>query len=140
MRDYHSINRYTDKMNTAIPRLTLLMVLHVQRANQSWKQRGLITMNSGKLKVNLNHHIFMLYKSAKTCHPLSLPCRGTNILIYVTCGASFYLRLWSVQPPIQSLYPLVSCIYMQECSVHSLHMSSIPMGAMSELETCFEPE
>ena len=26
---------------------------------------------------------------------------------------------------------------MQECSVHSLHMSSIPMGAMSELETCF---
>ena len=31
----------------------------------------------------------MLCKSAETCHPVSLPCKGTNILIFVTCGASF---------------------------------------------------
>ena len=47
----------------------------------------------------------MLYKSAE---------------IFVTCGASFYLWVWSAQPPIQSLYPWVRCIYMQECSVHLL--------------------
>ena len=77
-------------------------------------------MIPGKWKVNLNHRIFMLYKSAETCHPVSLTCKGTNIQIFVTCGASFYLRVWSVQPPIQSLYPWVRCIYMQECSVHLL--------------------
>ena len=31
----------------------------------------------------------MLYKSVETWHPVSLPCKGTNILIFVTCGASF---------------------------------------------------
>ena len=62
----------------------------------------------------------MLYKSAETYHPVSLPCKGSNILIFVTCGASFYLRVLSVQPPIQSLYSWVRYIYMQECSVHSL--------------------
>ena len=31
----------------------------------------------------------MLYKSAETCHPVSLPCKGTNILIFVTCGQIF---------------------------------------------------
>ena len=77
-------------------------------------------MNPGNWKVNLNHCIFMLYKSAETCHPVSLPCKGTNILIFVTCGASFYLYVWSVQPQIQSPYLLVRCIYMQECSVHLL--------------------
>ena len=77
-------------------------------------------MNPGKWKVNLNHRIFMLYESAETCHPVSLPCKGTSILIFVTCGANFYLRVWSVQPPIQSLYSWVRCIYMQECSVHLL--------------------
>ena len=142
-------------------------------------------MNPRKWKVNLNHHIFMLYKSAETCHPVSLPFNGTNILIFVTCGASFNLWVWSVQPLIQYLYPWVRCIYiklharmfcalahtssipmgainfnMQKCSLHSLiplpfsclqciymqersihsrRTSSIPMGAMSELETCFEP-
>ena len=44
---------------------------------------------------------------------------------------------------LYSLIPLLflclRCIYMQECFVHSLHRSSIPMDAMSELETCFEP-
>ena len=50
-------------------------------------------------KVNLNHWTLMLYKSAETCHLVSLPCKGTNILIFVTCGASFYLWVWSVQPP-----------------------------------------
>ena len=55
----------------------------------------------------------MLYKSAETCHPVSLPCKGTNILMFETCGASFYLWVWSVQPPIQSLYLWVRCIYMQ---------------------------
>ena len=77
-------------------------------------------MNPRKWKVNLNHCIFMLYKSVETCHLVSLPCKGTNILIFVTCGVSFYLRVWSVQTPIQSQYPWVRCIYMQECSVHSL--------------------
>ena len=62
----------------------------------------------------------MLFKSAETCHPVSLPCEGTNILILVTCGASFYLLIWSVQPPIQSLYPWFRCIYRQECSVRLL--------------------
>ena len=81
----------------------------------------------------------MVYKSAETCHPVSLPYKGTNILIFVTCGASFYFQVWSVQPLIQSLYSWVRFIYMQEFSVHSLCTSSIPMGAMSELETCFEP-
>ena len=87
-------------------------------------------MNPGKWKVNLNHCIFMLYKSAETCHPVSLPCKGTNIHIFVTCGVSFYLWVWSVQPPIQSLYPWVRCYYMQECSVHLL-MSFIPMCAIN---------
>ena len=73
----------------------------------------------------------LVHESAETCHPVSLPCKGTSILVVVTCGASFYLRVWSVQPLIQSLYPRVRCIYMQECSVHSLHMSSIPMGAIN---------
>ena len=81
----------------------------------------LITMNPGKWKVHLNC-FFMLYKSAETCHLVSLPCKGTNILIIVTCGASCYLRVWSVQPPIQSLYLCVRCIYMQECSVHLLYV------------------
>ena len=139
-------------------------------------------MNDGKWKVNLNHCIFLLYKSVKTCHPVSLPCKGTNILIFATCGASFDPQVWSVQPPIQSLYPWVRCVYMHECSVHLLirllfpcvqinfymqecflhslipllfsclrciYMqecsvdssctSSIPICAMSEFETCFEP-
>ena len=48
-------------------------------------------MNPIKWKVNLNHRIFMLYESAETCHPVLLPCKGTNILLFVTCGASFYL-------------------------------------------------
>ena len=38
----------------------------------------------------------MLYKSAETCHPVSLQCKGTNIRIFVTCGASFHLQVWSV--------------------------------------------
>ena len=59
-------------------------------------------MNPGKLKVNLNH-IFMSYKSAETCHLVSFPSKGTNIFIFVTCGASFYLWVWSVQLLIQSL-------------------------------------
>ena len=72
------------------------------------------------MKSYLNHRIFMLYKSVETCHPVSLPYKGTNILIFVTCRANFYLWVWSVQPPIQSLYPWVRCIYMQECSMHFL--------------------
>ena len=62
------------------------------------------------------------------CHPSSLPCNGTNILIFVTCGASFYLRVWSVQLPIQSLYPWVRCIYMF-CTL--ARTSSIPMYAIN---------
>ena len=34
----------------------------------------------------------MLFKSVETCHPVSLPCKVTSILIFLTCGASFYLR------------------------------------------------
>ena len=90
-------------------------------------------MNPRKLKVNLNHYIFMLYKSAETRHPVSLPCKDTNILIFVTCGASFYLRLWSVQPPIQSLYLWVRCIYILHARMFCTlaHTSSIPMGAIN---------
>ena len=69
-------------------------------------------MNPRKWKINLNRRIFMYIN-------LSLPCKGTNILIFVTCVASFYPWVWSVQPPIQSLYPRVRCIYLQECSAHS---------------------
>ena len=46
----------------------------------------------------------MSYKSIETCHPVSLPCKGTNILMFVTCGASFYLWVWSVQPIKYNLY------------------------------------
>ena len=81
-------------------------------------------MNPGKWKVNLNDHIFKLYKSAEIYHPVSLPCKGTSFLMFVTCGARFYLWVWSVQPPIQSLYPWVWCIYMKECSVHSTPLVS----------------
>ena len=94
-------------------------------------------MNPRKLKVNLNHRIFMLHKSAETCHPVSLPCKGTNILIFVTCGASFYLQVWSVQPPIQSLYPWVRCIYMQECSLHLLIHLLFPWVQCQSLKPVF---
>ena len=138
---------------------------------------GVITMNPRKCKVNLNHRIFVLYKSAETCHPVSFPCKGTNILIFevFTCGYdlynhryNFYTRGWEVFicnnvlwlalvfychrcnkflharmffTLADTTYILIFAIYLhaQECFVHSLRTSSIPMGAMSELETCFEP-
>ena len=123
----------------------------------------------------------MLYKSAETCHPISLPCKGTNILICNLWGkflpvgiictttntisipqGEMYLHarmfcalartssilMGAINFDIQecfshSLIPLIfsclQCIYMQEYSVHSLCTSSIPICAMSELETCFEP-
>ena len=124
----------------------------------------------------------MLYKSADTCHPVSLPCKGTNILIFVTCMArflpggmictstdtisvpmgemylharmfcalahmssipmgaiNFYMEEHFLHSLIPLLFSCLRCIYMQECSVHSLCTSCIPMGAMSELETFFEP-
>ena len=94
-------------------------------------------MNPGKWKVNLNH-IFMLYKSVETCHPVSLPCKGTSILIFVICGASFYLWVWSVQLWIQSLYAWVWCIHMQRMFCALSHMSSIPMGAINlYMQECF---
>ena len=77
-------------------------------------------MNHRKLKVNLNHHIFMLYKSAETCHLVPL----TNILIFVTCGASYYMQVCSVQPPIQSLYHRYNARMFWTLA----HKSSIPMG------------
>ena len=77
-------------------------------------------MNPGKWKVNLSHRIFILYKSAAISLPISLPCKGPSVLVFVTYGTSFYLPVRSVQPPIQSLYSRVRCIYMLERSVHSL--------------------
>ena len=77
-------------------------------------------MNPRKWEVNLNHHIFTLNKSVETCHPVSLPCKGTSILIFVTCGASFYPRVWSVQPQLMILLPCVLA-----------HASSIHMGAIN---------
>ena len=72
----------------------------------------------------------MLYKSAETCHPVSLPCKGTNTLIFVTCGASFYLQVWSVQPPIQSIP--VGEMYLHARMFCALaHTSSIPMGEIN---------
>ena len=62
----------------------------------------------------------MLCKSMEICLPISLPCKGTSILIFVTSEASFYLQVRSVQPLMQSLFPRVRCIYMQECSTYSL--------------------
>ena len=76
-------------------------------------------MNPRKWKVNLNLNIFMLHKSAETCHPVSLPCKGTNILIFVTCRASFYLWVWSVQPPIQSLLADTTSILMFAMYLHA---------------------
>ena len=72
----------------------------------------------------------MLYKSAETCHPVSLPCKGTNILIFVTCGASFYLRVWSVQPPIQSI-PAGEMYLLARMFCAFAHKSSNPMGAIN---------
>ena len=99
---------------TAISRLTLLMDLHVFhanriRANQSSEQRGLITMNPGKWKVNLNH-IFKLYKSTETCHTVSLPCKGT------TSNYSHICNLWGKFLPLGMI-----CI--------TTNTISIPMGA-----------
>ena len=136
-------------------------------------------MNHGKWKINLNH-IFMLYKSAETCHPVSLPrykyshisnlwgkyftcrydlynhwynlyTRGWDVFTCknflciahtssIPMGAiNFYMQERFLHLMIPLLFSCWRCIYMQECSVDSFRMSSIPMGAMSELETCFEP-
>ena len=65
----------------------------------------------------------------ETCHPVLLPCKDTNILIFVTCGASFYLWVWSVQPPI----PIpVGEMYLHARMFYALaHMLSIPMGSIN---------
>ena len=80
----------------------------------------------------------MLYKSTETCHPVSLPCKGTNILIFVTCGASFYLRAWSVQPPIQCFIPMGE-MYLHARMFYTLaHTSLIPTGAINfYMQECF---
>ena len=82
-------------------------------------------MNPGKWKVNLNHRnlCYINMRRLVKLSPGFITMQGhkyTNILIFVTYLASFYLRVWSVQPLIQSLYPWMRCIYMQECSVHLL--------------------
>ena len=48
--------------------------------------------------------------------PCFITMQGHSILIFVTYGARFYLRVLSVQPPIQSLYLWLRRIYMQECN------------------------
>ena len=55
------------------------------------------------------------------------------------CAINFYIQECFLHLLIPLPFSCLRCIYMQECSVHSLCMSSIPIGAMSELETCFEP-
>ena len=52
---------------------------------------------------------------------------------------NFYMTERFLYSLILLLFSCLQCICMQECSVHSLRASSIPMGAMLELETSFEP-
>ena len=50
----------------------------------------------------------------------------------------FYMQECFLHSLIPFLFSCLQCIYMRECSVNSLCMSSIPMGVMSELVTRFE--
>ena len=98
----------------------------------------------------------MLHKSAEISLTISLLCRVTRIQIFVTWGASFYLWVQSVQPPIWSLnpwvqciylwnvlytrwyhiHPLVQCICMQERSDHSLRQSLYPLMRCISMQEC----
>ena len=80
-------------------------------------------MNPGKWKVNLNHHIFMLYKSMETCHPVSLPCKGTSILIFATCGKKF-LPAGMICTTTDTISVIVGFSTLTRTS-------SIPMGAIN---------
>ena len=74
-----------------------------------------------------------MYLHARMCcalaHTSSIPMGVINF--------SMHKHFLHLLKPL--LFSWLWCIYIQGCSVHSLRMSSIPMGAMSELETCFEP-
>ena len=78
-----------------------------------------------------NHRIFMLYKSAETCHPVSLPCKGTNILILNLCWGKFLpvgmicTTTNTISIPLGEMYLHVRMF----CAF--AHMSSIPMGAIT---------
>ena len=72
----------------------------------------------------------MLYKSVETCHPVWLPCKGTNILIFVTCGASLPASMIctttdTISIPVGEMYlhARMFCVLA--------HTSSIPMGAIN---------
>ena len=98
-------------------------ILYQTATVPSLRENYLLIVNAKTGFVNFKKVYFSIY--VYMCLPHThgnslLPCKGISILIFVTCGASFYLWVWSVQPLIQSPYPCLRCIYMQECSVHSL--------------------
>ena len=70
-----------------------------------------------------------MYLHARMFCALSIPMGAIN----------FYMQESFLHSLTPLLFSCLGCIYMQECSVHLLHTSSIPMGSMSELKTCFEP-
>ena len=73
----------------------------------------------------------MLYNSAEACHPVSLPCKGTNILIFVTCGGKFLpagmicTTTYTISIPVGEMY-LHARMF---CAFD--HTSSIPMAAIN---------
>ena len=83
-------------------------------------------MNPRKRRVNLNHHIFMLYKSVETGHPVSLPCKVTN-------NSHIYI-LWGKFLPVGMICTTTDT--MGEMYLHArmfcalAHTYSIPMGAI----------
>ena len=71
----------------------------------------------------------MLCKSVETCHPVSLPCKGTNILMFVTCGAKFLpaglicTTTTTIPIPVGEMYlharmfcALLICLLSHECN------------------------
>ena len=72
----------------------------------------------------------MLYKSPETCHLVSLPCKGTSILIFVTCGK--FLPLGMICTITDTISIPVGAMYLHARMFCALaHMSSIPMGAIN---------
>ena len=70
-------------------------------------------MNPGKWKVNLNHHIFMLYKSVETCPPGFITMQGHKY--------SHICNLWGQFLPVGMICTTIDTIYIPMGEMH-LHV------------------
>ena len=70
----------------------------------------------------------MLYKSVVTCHPVSLQCKGTSILIFAsfTCGYDLYNHQYNLYTHGCDVF-----MFMQRMFCTLPHVSSIHMGAIN---------